>query len=93
MGSYAPGQEVEVDEELAGHLCHVNVTDSFKGEARAVTLEVAKKAEKEAKKIENMTSAEAAEAGVKNIVDSSVGLPKAEKKPVKDEEKEEEVDL
>lgn len=74
VGAYVPNQVVEVDEEFAAHLCHVNELDDGVTKVRhvrAMRLEDAEAMEAAAGDISTMTAAEAAAAGKKNVVDSS----------------------
>ena len=81
VGAYVPDQIVEVTEEFAAHLCHVNVlTDGITESSfvRAMLLEDAQALDLESKTIENMTAAEAAQAGLKNVVGHDAELAQAE---------------
>ena len=84
VGAWTPGEVVEVTEEFAKHLCHVNVTTDGLTETRhvrALMLDEAEALELANMDISNLTAAEAKELGVKNIVDSS---PKSEEAQLAD---------
>ena len=70
VGHYQPGQEVEVDEEMAKNLCAVK--EVWDGEKlvvtqNAMTIGEYEKMKEESTKVENLTQSEALELGIKNI--------------------------
>ena len=81
VAHFEPDQEVEVSEEMAKHLCHVNeIEDGLGGKVsyrRAMLLSEHKIEVAESKKIENLTVAEAEALGVVNTVESDPNFLKA----------------
>jgi hypothetical protein len=85
VGAWVPGEVVEVDETLAKHLCHVNITDDGVTKLehrRAMMLDEAESLEEAAKDPANLTAAEASALGIKNVVgpDTEAALADAEQK-------------
>lgn len=78
IGSYQPGQEVEVSQELADQLTrevsHHNGTEIIKYR-NAVTMKQHEDMQKAAKEVKSLSQGQAAELGVKNVVPT----PKDEK--------------
>ena len=87
VGAFVPDQIVEVSEEFAKHLCHVNeLTDGITTtrHVRAVMLSEVAGLEAAANSIENLTASEAKELGLKNVV----GPAQVEKKSEEPSEEE-----
>jgi len=69
VGPYKPNDVVEVDDEVAKQLCIVNEIDGEK-RVRAMLLEDAEKIEAAIQNATDLTAAEAAAIGKKNIVET-----------------------